>query len=47
MYPEDIDNYPYTGKHIIIPLYTSSIKNAIVSLDLNKKSIPEQSTILK
>jgi hypothetical protein len=47
MYPEDIDDYPYTGKHIIIPLYKSSVKDATVSLDLNKKSIPEQSTILR
>lgn len=47
MYPEDIENYPYTGKHIIIPLYKSSVKNASLSLDLNKKSIPEQSTILR
>ena len=47
MYPEDIINYPYTGKHIIIPLYKSSIKNASISLDLNKSNIPEQSTILK
>jgi hypothetical protein len=47
MYPEDINNYPYTNKHIIIPLYKSSVKNASLSLDLNKKSIPEQSTLLK
>lgn len=47
MYPEDIENYPYTGKHIVIPLYRSSVKNASLSLDLNKKLIPEQSTITK
>jgi len=47
MYPEDITNYPYTGKHIIIPLYKASIKDASTSLDLNKKDIPKQSTILK
>ena len=47
MYPEDIINYPYTDKHIIIPLYRSSVDNITTSLSLNKKSVPAQSTILQ
>ena len=47
MYPEDITNYPYTGKHIIIPLYKAAVSDVSVSLDLDKREIPTQSTILQ
>lgn len=32
MYPQDITTYPYTGKHIIIPMYTGTIPNISVNM---------------
>ncbi len=37
MYPEDIAIYPYTGKHIIIPLYTGTINQISTTMWLDKK----------
>jgi hypothetical protein len=47
MYPEDIKNYPYVDKHIIIPLYKNSVKNISVSLNVNKTKIPKEHSILQ
>lgn len=46
MYPQDITNYPYTGKHIIIPLYTGKAWNITTSMELNNK-IKGDGTMLK
>ena len=37
MYQQDIQNYPLTGKHIVIPLYTGTIPNIQTTLSLDKK----------
>ena len=37
MYEQDIQNYPLTGKHIVIPLYTGTIPNIQATLSLDKK----------
>lgn len=47
MYPEEIVNYPYTWKHIIIPLYKASVPQASLSLNLNKTQVPTTSKILQ
>lgn len=47
MYPENIKDYPFTGKHIILPLQIGSLPHATVSADLNKKNVPQTATLLK
>ena len=46
MYPQDIANYPYTGKHIIIPLYNATVPNISTSMSLDKK-VNAEGTIVK
>lgn len=36
MYPEQLAEYPYQDKYIIIPMYTGSVKNVSSSLSLDK-----------
>lgn len=43
LYPEDLANYPYTGKHILIPIYTGTLNNITSSLTLDKQLRPDGS----